>query len=61
MLLWDYFFCLSKFNCNALILSVKNAVMVNYRVKHVSNGTSRVQNIFLLKPGFRLMKVCYNN
>jgi hypothetical protein len=30
-------------------------------VKPVLNGISKVQNIFLLKPGFRLVKVYYNN
>jgi hypothetical protein len=30
-------------------------------VKPVLNGISRVQNIFLLKSGFRLIKVYYNN
>jgi hypothetical protein len=29
----------------------------NYTVKHVLNGISRVQNIFPLKPDFRLIKV----
>jgi hypothetical protein len=28
--------------------------------KPVLNGISRAQNIFLLKPGFRLMKVYYD-
>jgi hypothetical protein len=32
-----------------------------YTVKPVLNGTSRVQNIFPLKPGFRLIKVYYDN
>jgi hypothetical protein len=30
-------------------------------VKPVLNGISRDQNIFPLKPGFRLIKVYYNN
>jgi len=30
-----------------------------YTVKPVLNGISRDQNIFLLKPGFRLIKVHY--
>jgi hypothetical protein len=30
-------------------------------VKPVLNGISRVQNIFLLKPGFRLIKVYYDS
>jgi hypothetical protein len=30
-------------------------------VKPVLNGISRVQNIFPLKPGFRLIMVHYNN
>jgi hypothetical protein len=30
-------------------------------VKPVLNGISRVQNIFPLKPGFRLIKVYYDN
>jgi hypothetical protein len=34
---------------------------LNYTVLPVLNGISRVQNIFLLKPGFRLIKVYYNN
>jgi hypothetical protein len=40
--------------CNLLLLTL-------YTVKPVLNGISRVQNIFLLKPGFRLIKVYYNN
>jgi hypothetical protein len=30
-------------------------------VKHDLNGISRVQNIFLLKPGFRLIKVYHDS
>jgi hypothetical protein len=30
-------------------------------VKTVLNGISRVQNIFLLKPGFRLIKIYYDS
>jgi hypothetical protein len=30
-------------------------------VKRVLNGISRVQNIFPLKTGFRLVKVCYDS
>jgi hypothetical protein len=33
----------------------------NDTVKPVLNGIPRVQNIFPLKPGFRLIKVYYNN
>jgi hypothetical protein len=32
-----------------------------FTVKLVFNGISKVQNIFLLKPGFRLIKVYYDN
>jgi hypothetical protein len=32
-----------------------------YTVKPVLNGISRVQNIFLRKPGFRLIKLYYDS
>jgi hypothetical protein len=32
-----------------------------YTVKPVLNGISRVENIFPLKPGFRLIKVYYDS
>jgi hypothetical protein len=37
------------------------AVEISDTVKPVSNGISRVQNIFQLKPGFCLIKVYYDN
>jgi hypothetical protein len=40
-------------------VSVGNKMQHN-RVKPVLNGISRVQNIFLLKPGFRLIKEYYD-
>jgi len=55
------------FNVLNLILSVSrchftysyNCSTNNGTVKPVLNGISRDQNIFLLKPGFRLIKVHY--
>jgi hypothetical protein len=42
--------------------SKKNEVTGQFNtVKHVLNGISRVQNIFPLKPGFRLIKVYYDS
>jgi hypothetical protein len=35
--------------------------IINCTVKPILNGISRVQNIFLLKPGFRLIKVYYDS
>jgi hypothetical protein len=45
---------------SALMLTVEFSKTV-YTVKPVLNGISRVQKIFPLKPGFRLIKLYYNN
>jgi hypothetical protein len=46
-----------------LIDSHKNILLrgIIYTIKPALNGISRVQNIFPLKPGFRLIKVYYDS
>jgi hypothetical protein len=52
-------------NINRTVFLDKDRTMDNVQkhntVKPVLNGISRVQNIFLLKPGFRLIKVYYDS
>jgi hypothetical protein len=36
-------------------------IIIIITVKPVLNGISKIQNIFLLKPGFRLIKVHYDS
>jgi hypothetical protein len=51
-----------KFSKEAdLTNSLSDGVYKSTTVKPVLNGISRDQKIFPLKPGFRLIKVYYNN